>query len=117
MLLNRPRILIAHDHTFIADLCKRLLETEFEVIDTVSDGRAMGPSGRGVETDLVIVDISNLFTSKVWIYDFRANEHFTLTNNLLRHEDLDEFVALLQALGTGTNENRRSPSTPSPMRN
>ncbi len=33
------------------------------------------------------------WTSKLWIYDFRTNQHFTLKTNPLKREDLDDFVA------------------------
>jgi type I restriction enzyme M protein len=33
------------------------------------------------------------WTKKVWIYDFRTNEHFTLKSSPLRRENLDDFVA------------------------
>src|SRR5437660_2255736 len=33
------------------------------------------------------------WTKKLWIYDFRTNEHFTLKTNPLKREDLDDFVA------------------------
>lgn len=33
------------------------------------------------------------WTSAVWFYDFRTNEHFTLKTNPLRREHLDNFVA------------------------
>jgi len=33
------------------------------------------------------------WTEKLWIYDLRTNKHFTLKENPLRREDLDEFVA------------------------
>lgn len=32
------------------------------------------------------------WTSKLWIYDFRTNEHFTLKTNPLKRADLDDFV-------------------------
>jgi type I restriction enzyme M protein len=32
------------------------------------------------------------WTKELWIYDFRMNQHFTLKQNPLRREDLDEFV-------------------------
>ena len=32
-------------------------------------------------------------TEKLWIYDFRTNQHFTLKTNPLRREHLDDFVA------------------------
>ncbi len=31
-------------------------------------------------------------TSKVWIYDLRTNKHFTLKENTLKEDDLDDFV-------------------------
>jgi type I restriction enzyme M protein len=34
------------------------------------------------------------WTQKLWIYDFRTNQHFTLKTNPLRREHLDEFVKL-----------------------
>jgi len=33
------------------------------------------------------------WTRKLWIYDLRTNQHFTLKQNPLRREHLDEFVA------------------------
>jgi type I restriction enzyme M protein len=32
------------------------------------------------------------WTSKLWVYDFRTNQHFTLKQRQLRRSDLDEFV-------------------------
>jgi len=37
------------------------------------------------------------WTTKLWIYDFRTNEHFTLKTNPLKREDLGDFVASYQA--------------------
>ena len=34
------------------------------------------------------------WTQKLWIYDLRTNQHFTLKTNPLRRADLDEFVQL-----------------------
>lgn len=33
------------------------------------------------------------WTTKLWIYDLRTNHHFTLKENPLKREDLDDFVA------------------------
>jgi type I restriction enzyme M protein len=33
------------------------------------------------------------WTKKLWIYDLRTNQHFTLKTNPLKREDLDEFVS------------------------
>ncbi len=37
------------------------------------------------------------WTTKLWIYDLRTNQHFTLKENPLRRADLDEFVACYAA--------------------
>jgi len=33
------------------------------------------------------------WTERLWVYDFRTNQHFTLKQNQLRRPDLDDFVA------------------------
>jgi DNA-binding NarL/FixJ family response regulator len=55
---NRPRILIADDHTLIAELCKKLLETDFDVIGIVSDGRALLRAARELKPDVIVVDVA-----------------------------------------------------------
>jgi DNA-binding NarL/FixJ family response regulator len=57
-MTNRSRILIADDHNLVAELCKRLLETEFDVVGTVSDGRALLRSAIELKPDVVVVDIA-----------------------------------------------------------
>lgn len=37
------------------------------------------------------------WTEKLWVYDLRTNQHFTLKQNPLRSEHLDEFVACYHA--------------------
>ncbi|QNI31133.1 response regulator transcription factor [Alloacidobacterium dinghuense] len=54
----RPRILIADDHTLIADLCKTLLEKEFEVVGTVGDGRALVRAAAILKPDVIVVDVT-----------------------------------------------------------
>jgi len=33
------------------------------------------------------------WTQRLWVYDLRTNQHFTLKQNQLRRKDLDDFVA------------------------
>ena len=58
MLSSRPRILVADDHTLVAELCRKLLETEFEVVGVVSNGRAMVRSAFELKPDVIVVDIA-----------------------------------------------------------
>lgn len=37
------------------------------------------------------------WTEKLWIYDFRTNKHFTMKENTLKREDLDDFVKCYNA--------------------
>ena len=55
---NRPRILIADDHTLVADLCRQLLETDFEVVGTVNNGRALVRVAVERKPDVVVVDVA-----------------------------------------------------------
>jgi len=55
---NVPRILIADDHTLVAEACRKLLEGEYEVVATVSDGRALVRAVAELRPHLVIVDVS-----------------------------------------------------------
>ena len=54
----RSRIIIADDHTLIAEACKQLLETEFEVIAIVNNGQALIDSVCRLNPDVALVDIS-----------------------------------------------------------
>ena len=55
---NRSRILIADDHSLVAELCKRLLDTEFNVVGVVGDGRAMVRAAGQLKPDVIIVDVA-----------------------------------------------------------
>jgi DNA-binding NarL/FixJ family response regulator len=57
-MTNRSRILIADDHNLVAELCKRLLETEFDVVGMVSDGRALVRAAERLRPDVVVIDIA-----------------------------------------------------------
>lgn len=57
-MINRSRVLIADDHNLIAELCKGLLETEFDVIGIVSDGRALVRAAGALKPDVVVLDIA-----------------------------------------------------------
>ena len=55
---NLPRILIADDHTLVAEACKKLLETDYEVVGTVGDGRSLVQAAVELKPHLIIVDVS-----------------------------------------------------------
>jgi DNA-binding NarL/FixJ family response regulator len=57
MQINRPRIVIADDHTFMADACKKLLEPKYDVVATVGDGRALVRIAATLKPQVIIIDI------------------------------------------------------------
>jgi len=58
MLSHRARVLIADDHTLIAELCERLLKNEFDVVGVVGDGRSLVREVAKLTPDIVLVDIA-----------------------------------------------------------
>src|SRR5271167_407987 len=57
-MTNRARILIADDHNLVAELCKRLLEPEFDVVGVLSDGRALVRAAGALKPDVIVLDIA-----------------------------------------------------------
>src|SRR5271154_3636477 len=55
--MSRPRIMIADDHAFMADACKKLLEPEYDVVATVGDGRSLVRIAATLKPQLIIIDI------------------------------------------------------------
>jgi len=55
---HRARLLIADDHTLLAEACKSLLEPEFEVVGIVNNGRALLRLTCELKPDVVILDIA-----------------------------------------------------------
>jgi DNA-binding NarL/FixJ family response regulator len=55
---HTARLLIADDHTLLAEACKKLLEPEFQVIGIVNNGRELIRVAQELKPDLVIIDIA-----------------------------------------------------------
>jgi DNA-binding NarL/FixJ family response regulator len=55
---NRPRVLIADDHNLVAELCKRLLQVDYDVVGTVADGRALVRASGELKPDVIVLDIA-----------------------------------------------------------
>lgn len=51
---------------------------------------------QGVKANVLFFDrkpaSATPWTKKLWIYDFRTNQHFTLKTNTLRSENLQDFI-------------------------
>src|SRR4030081_1888794 len=54
---HRARLLIADDHTLLAEACKNLLEPEFDVVGIADNGRALLQLASELKPEIVILDI------------------------------------------------------------
>ncbi len=53
------RILLADDHTVVIEGLRRILDSpEFEIIGTVSDGRALSQAAADLQPDVIITDVA-----------------------------------------------------------
>ncbi len=55
--MGKPRILLADDHTLIVEAFKKLLESEFEIVGTVPDGRKLLQVAPALRPDVVLLDL------------------------------------------------------------
>jgi DNA-binding NarL/FixJ family response regulator len=56
--MTRPRILMADDHAMLLDAFRALLEPEFDVVATVTDGRTLLEAFTRLHPDVVLLDIA-----------------------------------------------------------
>jgi DNA-binding NarL/FixJ family response regulator len=56
--MTRPRILMADDHAMLLEAFRALLEPEFEVVGTVTDGRTLLEEFSRLNPDVVLLDIA-----------------------------------------------------------
>ena len=54
---SRPRVLIADDHTLVAEALEKILTTDFEVVAKVHDGRSLIRAAQSFMPDAILVDI------------------------------------------------------------
>jgi DNA-binding NarL/FixJ family response regulator len=54
---SRPRVLIADDHTLVAEACVKLLEPEFELIGTFANGQALLAAVPELKPDVIVLDV------------------------------------------------------------
>ncbi len=55
--MKSPQILLADDHVLLMDAIRKLLEPEFEVVGTVSDGKALIATAMALRPDLIVLDL------------------------------------------------------------
>ena len=56
--MKRTRVLLADDHKIILNGLRSLLESEFELVGKVEDGRALVSAAEKLRPDVIVVDVS-----------------------------------------------------------
>jgi RNA polymerase sigma factor (sigma-70 family) len=56
--MQKPRVVIADDHSILLAGLRRLVEDTCEVVGTVEDGRALVAAAEQLEPDVIVLDIS-----------------------------------------------------------
>jgi DNA-binding NarL/FixJ family response regulator len=54
----KPRLLLADDHAIVREGLSRLLESDFQIIGTVGDGRALLEAAQKLKPDVIVADLS-----------------------------------------------------------
>jgi DNA-binding NarL/FixJ family response regulator len=55
--MARPRVIVADDHTLLAEAFAKLLAPEYDVVAQVGDGRALVETVRQLRPDVVVLDL------------------------------------------------------------
>ncbi len=56
--MSKTKVLLADDHTIVAEGLRSLLKDDFELVGTVNDGRALLKAAQELKPDVIVVDIS-----------------------------------------------------------
>ena len=56
--MHRPRILIADDHTIVAEGLIKLLRRRFDVVAAVADGTALIEAAERLRPDVIVADLN-----------------------------------------------------------
>ena len=107
----KPRILLADDHSIVAEGLRSLLEPEFELVGIVEDGRALITATEKLQPDVIIADISMPLLNGI-----EAVRQIKKTNKdvkvifLTMHPDVTYAVSALEAGALGYVLKHSAPS-------
>ena len=109
--MSRARILLADDHDEMRDQTRRLLEHEFEVLNTVENGVALLETAARLQPDICVLDISMPLLNGIETANrLKQNGSTAKIVFLTIHEDLDFVRAALNAGALGYVLKRRMAS-------
>lgn len=109
--MKRPRIILADDHRIVIEGLRTLLETEFEMVGTVEDGRALMDATKKLHPDVVVADISMpLLNGIEAVRQIKKNDPAVRVIFLTMHPDVTYAVEAFNAGASGYVLKHSAPS-------
>ena len=100
--MSRPRIILADDHTMLAEGLRGILEPEFELLRTVADGHELIAAVKELDPDVVVVDISMPNLNGIdAVEELRRSGSRSKVVFLTMHQDVTYAKRALEAGGAG----------------
>jgi DNA-binding NarL/FixJ family response regulator len=109
--MKRPRIILADDHRIVIEGLRTLLETKFEMVGTVEDGRALMDATKKLHPDVVVADISMpLLNGIEAVRQIKKNDPAVRVIFLTMHPDVTYAVEAFNAGASGYVLKHSAPS-------
>lgn len=87
--MNRARILMADDHTMVIEGLRHILESEFDLVGIVGDGRALLDASNRLHPDVIVADISMPMLNGIdAVRQIKKNDPQTKVVFLTMHSDV-----------------------------
>jgi len=109
--MKRPRVLLADDHRMVAEGLRGLLESEFELVGIVEDGRALLTTAENLRPDVIVVDISMpLLNGIEAVRQIKKTDKNTRVVFLTMHPDVTYAASAFEAGASGYVLKHSAPS-------
>ena len=100
--MNHPRVLLADDHIIVLQGLQALLDGEFDIAGSVTDGRALVLAARRLKPDVIVTDISMPILNGIdAVRQLRGEGDKTKVVMLTMHTDAQIAVEAFRAGATG----------------
>ncbi len=100
--MRRPRILMADDHKMVLEGLRNILKSEFDVVGTFEDGRALLDASKKMHHDVIIADISMPKLNGIEaVRQIKKNDPHTKVVFLTMHPDVNYASEAFEAGASG----------------
>jgi DNA-binding NarL/FixJ family response regulator len=101
-MMKLPRVILADDHKILVEAFRKLLESHYEIVATVADGRALLDAATAFNPDVILLDIGMpLLNGLEAARQLKAKLPAVKLIFLTMHEDPDLAVEAMRAGASG----------------